>query len=67
MTDPMGGGLFFGMATHNADFLRWLTGRDAVQVFAQATTFSDIAAPNLSVMAQIAFAGGIMAQMWITS
>lgn len=67
MADPRGGGLFMGMATHNADFLRWLTGRDAVRVFAQATTFSDIAAPNLSVMAQIEFAGGIMAQMWITS
>ncbi|MFO0816540.1 MAG: Gfo/Idh/MocA family oxidoreductase [Pirellulales bacterium] len=67
MADPRGGGLFMGMATHNADFLRWLTGRDAVRVFAQSTTFSDIAAPNLSVMAQIEFAGGIMAQMWITS
>lgn len=67
MLDPRGGGLFMGMATHNADFLRWLTGRNAVKVFAQATTYSDLAAPNLSVMAQIAFDGGLMAQMWITS
>jgi predicted dehydrogenase len=67
MLDPRGGGLFMGMASHNTDFLRWLTGRDAVKVFAQATTFSDIAAPNLSVMAQIEFEGGIMAQMWITA
>jgi len=67
MADPRGGGLFMGMATHNADFLRWLTGRNAVKVFAQANTFSEIPAANLSVMAQIVFEGGIMAQMWITS
>ena len=67
MADPRSGGLFMGMASHNADFLRWLTGRNAVKVFAQATTFSDIAAPAQSVMAQIEFEGGIMAQMWITT
>src|SRR6266545_963510 len=37
MADPRGGGLFMGMALHNTDFLRWLTGRNAVQVFAQAS------------------------------
>lgn len=67
MLNPRGGGLFMGMASHNTDFLRWLTGRNAVQVFAQATTFSDIQAPALSVMAQIVFAGGIMAHMMITA
>lgn len=67
MFHPKGGGLFMGMASHNTDFLRWLTGRNAVKVFAQATTYSDVAAANLSVMAQITFEGGIMAHMWITS
>jgi len=67
MLDPRSGGLFMGMASHNADFLRWLTGRNAVKVFAQATTFSDMAAPALSVMAQMEFEGGLMAHMWITS
>ena len=66
MADSRGGGLFMGMASHNTDFLRWLTGRNAVKVFAQATTFSDIAGPPLSVMAQIVFEDKIMAQMWIT-
>lgn len=66
MSDPKGGGLFMGMASHNTDFLRWLTGRNAVKVFAQATTYSDIPGPPLSVMAQIVFEGNIMAQMWIT-
>jgi predicted dehydrogenase len=67
MADPRGGGLFMGMASHNADFLRWLTGRNAVKVFAQATTYSDVPGPPLSVMAQIVFEGNIMAQMWITA
>lgn len=67
MFDPRGGGLFMGMASHNTDFLRWLTGRNAVKVFAQATTFSDVQAPALSVMAQIVFEGGIMAHMMITA
>lgn len=66
MSDPRGGGLFMGMASHNTDFLRWLTGRNAIKVFAQATSYSDIPGPPLSVMAQIVFEGNIMAQMWIT-
>ena len=67
MSDPRSGGLFMGMASHNTDFLRWLTGRNAVKVFAQATTYSEISGPPLSVMAQIVFEGGIMAHMWITA
>ena len=67
MFDPRSGGLFMGMASHNTDFLRWLTGRNATRVFAQVNTFSDIAAPSQSVMAQIEFEGGIMAHMWISS
>jgi predicted dehydrogenase len=67
MADPKSGGLFLGMATHNTDVLRWLTGSDAVQVFAQVNTFSDIAAPAQSVMAQIVFASGAMGHMWISS
>jgi UDP-N-acetyl-2-amino-2-deoxyglucuronate dehydrogenase len=67
MFDPKGGGLFMGMASHNTDFLRWLTGKNCVQVFAHATTYSDLAAANLSVMAQFEFEGGVMAHMMITS
>lgn len=67
MLDPRSGGLFMGMATHNTDFLRWLTGRNAVKVFAQATTFSDVPSSPLSVMAQIVFEGNLMAHLWITS
>lgn len=67
MYDPNSGGLFMGMASHNTDFLRWLTGKNAVKVFAQANTFSDLQAAAQSVMAQIVFEDGLMAHMWITS
>ncbi len=67
MYDEKSGGLFLGMASHNADFLRWLSGRNVVRVFAQAGTFSDIDAPAQSVMAQLQFEDGLMGQMWITS
>lgn len=67
MSDPRSGGLFMGMASHNADFLRWMSGRNAVKVFAQVNTFSDLPSSALSVMAQIQFADGLMAHMWISS
>lgn len=67
MLDPTGGGLFMGMATHNADFLRWLTGANAVSVFAQVHTFSNLPAPAQSVMAQITFDNGAMGHMWIST
>lgn len=65
--DPASGGLFMSMASHNADLLLWLVGRPAVSVYAQAATYGDLAAPNLSVMAQLGFAGGAMAQLLISS
>jgi len=67
MYDSKGGGLFMGMASHNTDFLRWLSGRNATRVFAQVNTFSDIAAPAQSVMAQIVFEDSLMGHMWISS
>ncbi len=67
MSDPSGGGLFMGMATHNTDFLRWLTGANAVKVFAQVNTFSDLPATAQSVMAQIVFDNGVMGHMWIST
>ncbi|MFN6105412.1 MAG: Gfo/Idh/MocA family protein [Planctomycetaceae bacterium] len=67
MLDPKGGGLFMGIASHNTDFLRWLTGSNATQVFAQVHSYSDLEAPAQSVMAQIGFESGAMAHMWISS
>lgn len=67
MADPAGGGLFMGIASHNTDFLRWITGSDAKTVYAQAATFGDLPGGVQSVMAQIGFASGVMAHMWISS
>lgn len=67
MADPRSGGLFMGMATHNADFLRWITGSDAVEVYANVATYSDVPANALSVMAQIKFDRGVMGHLWISS
>ncbi len=67
MLDPKGGGLFMGIASHNTDFLRWLTGANATQVFAQVHSYSDLPAPAQSVMAQITFDNGVMGHLWISS
>jgi predicted dehydrogenase len=67
MADPRSGGLFVSAAVHNCDFLRWLTGRNAVRVFAQAATWTDLPGENQSVMAQFEFEGGIMAQLWVSA
>jgi predicted dehydrogenase len=67
MYDHHSGGLFLGMASHNTDFLRWLTGANAIKVFAQVNTFSDLAAPAQSVMAQIVFENGIMGHLWTSA
>jgi predicted dehydrogenase len=65
--DPASGGLFMSIACHNADFLFWLTGLRATQVYAQANTYSDLGSPEQSVMAQIRFEKGVMGDMWISS
>ena len=65
--DPQGGGLFMSIASHNADFLLWLCGQPATQIYARGRTYSDLSAPGQSFMAQISFAGGIMAHLWISS
>lgn len=67
MADPRSGGLFMGMASHNADFLRWLADADVDQVYANVTTYSDLPATAQSVMAQLRFTNGVMGHMWISS
>ena len=63
IADPAGGGFFFDQAVHNFDFMRHLTGSEARQVFAFVTTQSDAPWPGMSVMAQVGFADGTMAQL----
>jgi len=65
--DPASGGLFMSIACHNADFLFWLSGLKAIQVYAQANTYSALNTPEQSVMAQIRYEKGVMGDMWISS
>jgi predicted dehydrogenase len=65
--DPASGGLFMSIACHNADFLFWLSGLRATQVYAQSHTYSDLGVPDQSVMTQIKFEKDVMGDMWISS
>jgi UDP-N-acetyl-2-amino-2-deoxyglucuronate dehydrogenase len=65
--DPAGGGLFVSIASHNTDFLSWIIGSPAKQVYAQARTYSHLKAPAQSVMAQISYANGVIGHMWTSS
>jgi predicted dehydrogenase len=63
--DPAGGGLYMGFSVHNFDLVRWLVGAEAFSVYAQINRYGDHPIPNLSMMAQLGFGNGVMAQIWI--
>ncbi len=61
--EDTGGGHFYDQAVHNFDYMRWLTGSEATEVFAYLATQSDLPFPAMSAMAQLRFASGAMAQL----
>jgi predicted dehydrogenase len=61
--EETGGGHFYDQAVHNFDYMRWLTGSEATEVFAYLATQSDLPFPAMSAMAQLRFASGAMAQL----
>lgn len=61
--EAAGGGHFFDQAVHNFDYMRWLTGSEASEVFAYITTQSGLPFPAMSVMAQVRYASGALAQL----
>lgn len=65
LTDAAGGGFFYDQGVHNFDLLRWLTGQEPTQVFANVTTYSELPWRALSAMAQVQFDGGATAQVSI--
>lgn len=65
--DPAGGGLFMGWCSHNFDLVRWLADSEPKRVFATVTSYGDHAIPELTTMAQIVFANGAAAQVWISA
>lgn len=63
VADPASGGFFYDQAVHNFDFMRWLIGGEAKQVFAYVATQSGMPWPGMSIMAQVQYDGGAMAQL----
>lgn len=63
IAEDTGGGHFFDQAVHNFDYMRWLTGSEATEVFAYLDTQSGLPFPAMSAMAQLRFASGAMAQL----
>lgn len=62
--DPAGGGLFMGYTVHSFDMVRWLAGGEAASVFANLSSYGDHDLPELSMMAQVVFDNGAIAQLW---
>lgn len=63
VVDPASGGFFYDQAVHNFDFMSWLIGGEARQVFAYVTTQSGMPWPGMSIMAQVQYDGGVIAQL----
>lgn len=61
--DAEGGGHFYDQAVHNFDYMRWLIGSEATEVFAYIDTQSDLPFPAMSAMAQVRYASGALAQL----
>ena len=63
---PEHGGAFLDMGVHNFDAMRFLSGAEAKSIFSQGKTFGTQQHERLSVMTQIAFDSGAMAQQWMS-
>lgn len=61
---PEEGGPSLDMGVHNFDAFRFLTGSDAKMVFSHMNTYGEAEQQGLSMMTQITFASGVMAQQW---
>lgn len=51
---------------HACDLVRWLSGSEAVTVFAQFATYTDIPPVEQSAMAQYRLENGVLVQVWMT-
>ena len=59
--DPAEGSPFLDWGVHQVDALRWLTGSDAVRVYADYRTYGTPPPLDLSAMVQVTLADGVMA------
>ncbi len=61
--DPAEGSQFLDWGVHETDAVRWLTGSEAVRVYADYQTYGTPPPVDLSAMAQYRMADGVMVQM----
>jgi predicted dehydrogenase len=61
--ETTGGSFFYDQAVHNFDYMRWLVGSEVEQVFAYVATQTGLPWPGMSIMAQLRYQSGAMAQL----
>ncbi len=64
--DPAGGGMYMGLCSHTFDLIRFLIGGEATSIFGNIQSFGDHQVSDLSIMAQLSFDNGAVAQMWVS-
>lgn len=64
--DPAEGSQFLDWGVHETDAVRWLTGAEAVGVYADYRTYGTPPPVDLSAMVQYRMANGVMVQMLMT-
>lgn len=64
--DPAEGSQFLDWGVHETDAVRWLTGSEAVRVYADYRTYGTPPPVDLSAMVQYRMADGVMVQMIMT-
>ena len=64
--DAREGGFYLDAGSHCFDFLRWIAGAEPSRLFAQLATYNQDSETPRSTMTNIAFANGVMAQLWLS-
>ncbi len=64
--DPKEGGFYLDAGSHCFDYLRWIAGAEPTRLFAQVATYNADSETPRSTMTNIAFANGVMAQLWLS-
>ena len=64
--DPAEGGAYLDWGVHGVDALRWLTGANAVSVYAQMANYGGLPAPDTSAMVHYVMDSGAMVQVWMS-
>jgi predicted dehydrogenase len=64
--DPLQQTAYASWAAHACDLIRWYVGSEADNVFATSGSYAPQPPPDRSVMASYRFAGGQLAQVWMS-